>query len=64
MSSCFMRHRQRRPLAKQGVDHASGNVHVRDGIAELVRLGPLDLGGALADDAVRMPAGARFLQLR
>ena len=56
-------HRQTRPAAEQGVDHAGGDVHVRDRVAELVFLGLGRFDRPFAGHGVRVPAGPRRLQV-
>jgi hypothetical protein len=53
--------RQSGAASQHGIDERGGNIHLRNGIAELVRLGLLQFDGAFADDRPLMPAGAGFL---
>ncbi len=56
-------YRQAGPVAKQGVGERGGDVHVGDGIAELVGLGLLQLDRPFADDRSLVPAAAGRLEL-
>src|SRR5262245_16900852 len=54
-----------RSFTNHRVDHGLRNIHVRDGIAKLVRFRALDLNRALADDRSSVPAvacGVEFIE--
>ena len=54
---------QARPGAEQGVDHARGDVHLRNGVAELVGFGLGRFDGPFAAHGIGMPPGTARLHL-
>ena len=63
MSSCLMRIGKPGPLRSMALTSEAGMSMLRDRVAELIRLGMLQLDGPFAHDRPVMPAGARGLQI-